>query len=194
MAVKNRFQVFLLRNPLPSFYPRPKVTPDWWKCYLFHRRAIFPCARRDDFLWYAYSNVSRICSIIILGNVFSAWISSHGERKKNIYVGSVYKEDVAWKNCKGSQLQCLGKRVIIELIQSFFYQNKKCVGIKPKDTFLLLLVKRRSILCVLGRILYKIIKPSIIYNNGPTTVLYLQKLWEIVALHIIKFEKSVTVL
>lgn len=88
----------------------------------------------------------------------------------------------------------MGKRVIIVLIQSFFYQNKKCVGIKPKDPFILLLEKGRSILCVLGRILYKIIKPSIIYNNVPTTVFYLQKLWKIVALHIIKFEKSVTVL
>lgn len=61
----------------------------------------------------------------------------------------------------------------------FFYQNKKCVGIKPKDTFILLLEKRRSILCVLGRILYKIIKPSIIYNNVPKAVFYLQKLWKI---------------
>lgn len=76
----------------------------------------------------------------------------------------------------------------------FFYQNKKCVGIKPKDTFILLLEKRRSIYCLLGRIIYKIIKASIIYNKVVTTVFYLRKLWKIVALHMIKFCHGVILL
>lgn len=77
-AVKNRFQVFLHHNPLPtSFYSTSQGHSDEWKCYLFHRWAIFPDSWRVNFLWYAHTNLVAHNIIIILGNVFASWIFFH---------------------------------------------------------------------------------------------------------------------